>query len=303
MLVTHQTDGTILAVSPGQRLAYRAYRSSEHGRTLNIIGCATEPVATATARLARETVRGRLLRAGWCLLHASAVTRDGRAFLTLGDKGAGKTTTALALAGQPHWQLLANDRVFIRPDHHSGHLQVLPWPAAVAVGLGLLRALGWTDVVRGRLDAGDQLHPTQDSRVTRALRAGDREPLWDGKRELKAQIWPHQLSDWFGIDLSQRGAVTALLFPTLTYEGAPHSNPAAARPVEDTDWLAGKTEDRYPDIFELARVPLGGTDLARDLVTAELSAHLHQGLTLTHDIEANARFLDQTLSDYLSTLP
>ncbi|GAB2872682.1 phosphoenolpyruvate carboxykinase (ATP) [Streptomyces mayteni] len=302
MLVTHRSDGTILAVSPSQRLAYRAYRLSDQGRTLDIIGCETEPVATATARLTRETVRGALLRAGWCLLHASAVTRDGRAVLTLGGKGAGKTTTAMTLVRQPDWQLLANDRVFLRPDRHIGALQVLPWPAAVAVGLGLLDALGWTDIVRGRLDAGDQLHPTQDPRITQALLSGSDEPLWDGHRELKAQIWPHQLVDWFGVDLSRRGDVAALLFPTLAHEGPPRSNPAAVRAVEEADWLAGASEDRYPDHLELAGVPLGGTDLARDLATAEIRALLHQGLILTRDVETNARFLAQTLGDYLKTL-
>ncbi|MFC8374211.1 hypothetical protein ACFUIT_40795 [Streptomyces sp. NPDC057239] len=113
-----------------------------------MVGRRAEDVATATARLAREVVRGVLLRDGWTVLHASAVVRDGRVILTLGGKGAGKTTTAVALAHRYRLGLLANDRVFVRPAGNGG-VDVLPWPAAAAVGLGLLDALGWFDVARG----------------------------------------------------------------------------------------------------------------------------------------------------------
>ncbi|MFC8096976.1 hypothetical protein [Streptomyces sp. NPDC057363] len=100
------------------------------------------------------------------MLHASAVVQDGRTVLTFGGKGAGKTTTALALASRHGYGLLANDRVFVRPGERGG-VDVLPWPSAAAVGLGLLEALGWFETARERLEAGEALHPTQDKRVTR----------------------------------------------------------------------------------------------------------------------------------------
>ncbi|MFB8777205.1 hypothetical protein [Streptomyces broussonetiae] len=66
--------GTVRAASPKQALAYR----SEPGvGRLDVFGCHTEDVATATARLAREVMRGQLLRAGWAVLHASAVVGEG----------------------------------------------------------------------------------------------------------------------------------------------------------------------------------------------------------------------------------
>ncbi|MDQ3760532.1 MAG: hypothetical protein M3460_02180 [Actinomycetota bacterium] len=37
------------------------------------------------------------------------------------------------------WELPANDRIFVRAD--TGEVQILPWPAAAAIGLGLLDAL------------------------------------------------------------------------------------------------------------------------------------------------------------------
>lgn len=45
----------------------------------------------------------------------------------------------------------------------AGHVQVLPCPAAAAIGLGLLDALGWHDIARQRLDAGQTLQPPKTS--------------------------------------------------------------------------------------------------------------------------------------------
>jgi predicted ATPase len=51
-----------------------------------------------------------LLADGWTLLHASAAVRDGQTVLTFGSKGAGKTTTALALATRGWRHLLRHTR-------------------------------------------------------------------------------------------------------------------------------------------------------------------------------------------------
>lgn len=79
LLVTRcEESGVVRAVSPDQALAYR---SEPAGASLTVIGCDVEPVATATARPAREMPRGMLLRDGWAVLHASAVVHEGRAIL------------------------------------------------------------------------------------------------------------------------------------------------------------------------------------------------------------------------------
>jgi hypothetical protein len=286
-LLATDDDGSIRAVSPRENLAYLS--EPDAGR-LTITGCDTEAVAVATARLTREAVRGVLLRSGWTLLHASAVVNDGRTVLTFGSKGSGKTTTALLLAKRKGWELLANDRIFVRPDNNGG-VHVLPWPSAAALGLGLLDALGLYDVVRERLQAGEKLHPTQDQRVTEALLNGSRTPLWapNGK-ELKVQVFPDQFNAWFGLNLATSGRAAMLLFPSML----PVAVPALAdddRTLTEEDFMSGATEDRYPDIFRLAQVDGGGRAEDRALISRLLTELPHHSLILGHDTEAAADFL------------
>ncbi|MGY0063916.1 hypothetical protein ACWY4P_46935 [Streptomyces sp. LZ34] len=185
--------------------------------------------AARIARIAREMIRAALLSDGWTLLHASAVVRDGKTVLTFGSKGAGKTTTALLLASCG-LQLLASARAFIRPD--ADGLQVLPWPSAAAIGLGLLDALGLYDVVRDRLKSGEQLHPTQHQDVTDALLAGRREPLWEAggnreKREKKVQVFPDQFDTWFGMTLATGGTASTAVAPIGSEPPSPTTSPSS----------------------------------------------------------------------------
>ena len=280
------SDGVIRAVTSGSGLAYR---SSPAAGSLTVVGCRTEDVATATARLAREVVRGVLLRDGWSVLHASAVVQDGRVVLTLGGKGAGKTTTAMTLAHRHGLGLLANDRVFVRPAEGGG-VDVLPWPAAAAVGFGLLDALGWFEVVRERLAAGEELHPTVKPHVTEALRAGRRTSVWEDGRESKAQIWPDQFTRWFGLTLATGGRAAALVFPRVE-AGAVPALEERGRELEDRDFMSGATEDRYPDVLGLVRVDGGGVPAARREVARRLAELPRHEVVLGHDLDANADFL------------
>ncbi|WP_432139158.1 MULTISPECIES: hypothetical protein [unclassified Streptomyces] len=292
-LVTRDTEGTITAVSPSQQLAYRHEPAT--GR-LSVIGAGSEPVALAAARIARDALRGMLLQDGWTLLHASAVTDNCRTVLTFGEKGAGKTTTALALANLG-WQLLANDRIFVRPDE-GGQLRVLPWPSAAAIGLGLLDALGWHDVARKRLEAGEALHPTQHPDVTDAVLAGRREPLWEpgGKRERKVQVYPDQFADWFGLKLATGGLAQAVLFPQIRRDAAPAIK-GCRRTLSDADFMHGASEDRYPDILGLAPAGGSGSSDARQSVAYHLDKLPQHTVVLGHDLAANAAFLHQLLSE------
>jgi hypothetical protein len=287
LIAREVSAGVVRAVSPKQALAYRSEPGA--GR-LDVFGCHEEDVATATARLAREMMRGQLLRDGWAVLHASAVVDDaGRTVLTFGHKGAGKTTTALALAAGGGYGLLANDRVFVRPNDRGG-VDVLPWPSAAALGLGLLKTLGWFAEVRERLEAGESLHPTQDGRVTRAIREGDCTPMWDGGKELKAQVFPDQFPKWFGVPLATEGEAAVLVFPRIDREAAPAVE-ERGRSVGEGDFMSGKTEDRYPDVFGLLGMDGGGSVGVRREVAERLARLPHRSVVLGHDLKTNGDFL------------
>ncbi|MGC0334874.1 hypothetical protein RKD23_007951 [Streptomyces sp. SAI-170] len=290
MHYSRNDDGTVTAVQTAAQLAYQWNPSI---RRMRIAGVDDTAVATAASRLARELVRGMLIVDGWQILHASAVTRDdGATLLTLGDKGAGKTTTAFLLA-RAGWRLLANDRVFARVV--DGQVRVLPWPSAAACGFGLLDALGLFEPVADRLRTGQLMHPTQDQRVTDALLAGHREPLWKANgKEMKPQFFPDQLDSWLGMTLATEGTAAGLLFPQIT----PGTEPrliGEARQLGDGDFFTAGTEDRYPDVFGL--LPLIGPVPG---LADQLAALPHQALTLTHDTAANAALLEKTAAQLLA---
>jgi hypothetical protein len=83
--------------------------------------------------------------------------------------------------------------------------------------------------------------PSQDERVTAALRAGHRTPLRepDG-RELKAQVFPDQLHTWFGLRLATSGIVAVLLFSTVV-PGAPAARAEQCRSLAEVDSRACPT--------------------------------------------------------------
>ncbi|MFI8966986.1 hypothetical protein ACIGO8_33305 [Streptomyces sp. NPDC053493] len=289
MLHARAEDGTVTAVQPDGDLAYRWDPSV---RRLRIAGSGETAVATAASRLARELVRGMLLVEGWQILHASAVTRDdGATLLTLGDKGAGKTTTAILLA-RFGWRLLANDRIFARVE--NGRVRVLPWPSAAAFGFGLLDALGLFESVADRLRAGEMMHPTQDQRVTDALLAGRREPLWRSSgKEMKPQFFPDQLDTWLGMRLATEGTAAAVLFPQIV-PGAEARLVDEPRGLTEADFFTAGTEDRYPDVFGL--LPLSGS---HPVLVDQLSALPRQSLALSHDTAASAALLEKTAASLL----
>ncbi|WP_242442051.1 hypothetical protein [Streptomyces sp. CB02460] len=295
MLVIRSGSGLVTATQSQDRVSYEW---APDATRMRIVGTDETAVATATARLAREVVRGRLLADGWQILHASAVTRpaDGATLLTLGDKGAGKTTTGFLLARTGRLQLLANDRVFARFDGEA--IRVLPWPSAAAIGFGLLDALGWYEPVRARVRAGERMHPTQKQQVTDALRAGDRTPLWKASGvEMKPQFFPDQLETWLGLSLATEGHAVGILFPEINAKAVPELTDAA-RGVADADFFGAATEDRYPDVFGL---------LPAEASTAELAGHLgrlpHQAFTMNHDPDASTAVLLEAVERARSTGP
>jgi hypothetical protein len=277
--------GEIVAVQRGERVAYRSVPDRS---LVEVVGIGEHEVALCTARVLREAGRAALEADGWALVHGSAVTTGDRALVTLGAKGAGKTTTALSLALDGKWGLLANDRIFVRP--RDGQVDVVPWPSAAALGLGLLTAFGLYDIVRDRVLGGDHLHDSQDDRVTAALLAGHRAPLWDDRgRELKIQAMPRQLTEWFGLRLTSSAVVGAVFNPRIVPGVRPHL--AAHRPTVTGDDFFHPHDPTYPDFLRLRRI--GDEPRAGHYARARAALERVPGIRaeLGHDVAANVAAL------------
>jgi hypothetical protein len=270
-ITAHSVDGVAYTVADG---------------AIRIAGTDPGPVASAACRLTREALHGALAHDGWVLLHASAVVRDGRAYLAFGPKGSGKTATALQLASVTGGALLANDRVFARADV-DGTVVVLPWPAAVAVGLGLLEAAGVYDVVAA---ARHEVHPSTTAEVLDALARGDRRPIRNAERERKVHLYPDQFTSLLGLPLATSGAASAVLLPTMVPVGGGAILEVGGREIGTDDTFAGKEEDRYPNVFGLRHPE---TDTARDAVFRALNALPRWTITLTHDVTSNTAVLGE----------
>ncbi|MBW1597224.1 hypothetical protein HPT28_09235 [Streptomyces sp. JJ38] len=283
-------EGTVIAVTPADRVGYRYTAPTDR---MDVHGERPHVLARSAVRVARELVRAQLVADGWVLLHASAaVWPGGGAVLALGGRGAGKSTLAFTLAAAGAG-LLGNDRVFARPAREGG-VELAPWPSGAAIGLGLLGALGWTEVAREHLAGGAAAHPSQDARVTAAILAGHTTALFDEGREVKAHIRPEEFTGWFGLSGAACGRVTVMVFPAIrpgARPGLDGTRDVAAVGVSEADFMMGATEDSYPDIFGLTGGRGAGSAQARAEVAARLAAVPGYPVVLGHAPGANAAFL------------
>jgi len=257
-----------------------AYHVTPNG-PITLTGHHPDPLASAASRLAREALRGRLAAAGWVLLHASAVVDPhGHAWVAFGNKAAGKTSTAIQLAHANNWSLLANDRLFARPTT-TGHLQALPWPAAAAIGLGLLTATGHINTIAA---ARHQLHPSTPTPMLTALATGSHQPQHAHGRELKAQLFPDQFTTLLGIPLATTATITTILLPTINPHAQPTMQPGGRTLTPEHDAFHATIEDRYPPIWGIRHNETPHTQTT-------LFHHLNQQprwtLTLNHNTQTN----------------
>ncbi|MFJ4679117.1 hypothetical protein [Kitasatospora sp. NPDC088783] len=259
-------------------------------------------LATATTRFTRELMRAQLLDDGWVLLHAAAaVLDDGTALLALGDSGAGKTTTALTLASFPGARLLATDCAFARPTP-GGRLDLLPWPSAATIGLGLLHALGWSSIARARLSGGEHPHPTQHPDVTAALLTeGAAPPHTPVGRERKAHIWPDQLTRWFGLTPATEAVATAVLLPRITPGATARADTGCDARITHSPFAVSDGPERYPDLLGLTLPGAHRHAEYREAVLAYLAALPARAVDLGHSHDANTRLLATLASDHAIT--
>ncbi|MGW5696975.1 hypothetical protein ACWEWX_40715 [Streptomyces asiaticus] len=293
--VNHRTlscrleDGSILVVTPEERLAYRVTPGQ-----VEIAGHRSADLAVPAARVARAVVWGTLERAGWTLLHASALVGEEQAVLSFGRKGAGKTTTALVGGRWLGLQLLANDRVFARAE--GDRVRLVTWASVTSVGLGLLDGLGLYDEIRERLLDGEAFHPAQDPLVLKALHAGTRHAVFDAEgREMKVLVAPDRLSAWLGVKPVGSAELGLILFPSVALGAAPVVGSGTYR-IGLADMFTERTEDSYPDVFGVRRPPAGGYQTHRDALLGALALYPSRAVCLGYAPEANAAVLGEALA-------
>ncbi|MCF3960589.1 hypothetical protein [Streptomyces fuscigenes] len=91
--------------------------------------------------------------------------------------------------------------------------------------------------------------------------------------------------------LATGGTVAGLLFPEVDADAAPDVV-GGTRTLGEADFMSGATEDRYPDVFEVAGgVDGGGRASARAEVAARLAVLPHRAVRLSHDVPASAAVL------------
>ncbi|MFE7114333.1 hypothetical protein ACFU99_02770 [Streptomyces sp. NPDC057654] len=282
LTVTRDLDGYAYAAQDDGRLAY-SIDATRH--SLAIAGHEPVPVALAAARLARDMVRTQLVGAGWVLVRASAVERQGRALLIAGRRGA-DTTAALVLAHARWGRLLSYGRVFVHRDQEGG-VRLLPWPAAAAVSLALIDTLDLYDVVRRNFCVGERVHPTQAPRVGDALRAGRHVPERNGTGdELRVHLYPDQLHSWLGLSLAHHGTATGVLTTCLEPDrhtpsaATDHSAPAAF------EFITRKGDELYSDFFSLTDGPRGAHVATREALNELPYRSLTFGPNLAHHAAA-----------------
>ena len=192
---------------------HRAVYARDDTGVLGVLCPDARSAQFAALRVLRDALTAKLEEVGWVQFHGASVEREGRTILVLGDKGAGKTTCSLGLVASGAWRLLANDRVMVRGE--PGGTALLPWPAPVNVGFGLLSAMSWLGEIQRRYQRGVEQPPNQPPEVTAALRNGRSEPIHTRGQELKCELMPYQLRDWFHVSMATRGNLDLVLFPRI----------------------------------------------------------------------------------------
>lgn len=160
---------------------------------VDIVAAEQAELVQWTPRLVREVITSELEADGWRLLHAAAVSVNGRGALIVGRKGSGKTASALALAASGA-ALLSNDRVLVC--ERDGDVLAGSWPTTCNVDESLAEALGWqTTLADVQTSAG--VHPKEAASRTRG----------------KWRIPPALLIDPFGLTLGRLAPLRTILIP------------------------------------------------------------------------------------------
>lgn len=291
--VRRTVDGVRYAYAPSRSVGTRYDPTTG---VLRIVGADVEQTMLDASRFLRNHLADLAEADGWSVLHAACVDTPAGAYLLLGQKGAGKTTTSLTLASAWKAPLVANDRCLVRVI--DDRIEVLPWPGSISLGFGLLRELGWFDTVSEAVRNGHPQHPFQDPAATEKLLSGSRSAEFaDNGREIKAEIMPHDLTEWFGIETGRSAQVSGVLFPRVRPDSRQRIERVSEGREAFVEHVLESESSGYPDYLDM-RHPLTELAMARraallDRLSGVPQARVHLG----HDVLENATFLaaDNTL--------
>ena len=284
-------DDVVYAHCPHRQVGYEHDRAT--GR-IAVAGLDEAQVKLDVARIARGLVTDQLEQKGWTVLHAACVTGADGGTLVLGHRGAGKTTTSLTMSEISGRSLLANDRCLLKAE--SDGVRVLPWPGSVSVGFGLLAALGWTEHVANSVRRGTEQHPFQHPSVAELVAAGQFAPRFaDDGRELKVELMPQQLREWFGIDVTAEATLRQVYFPEVTAGAVPTVGSATTSPDCFREHTLFGLASGYPNFLGLppAPPPDGRPDTAQLFRALTELPTFH--IRLAHDVAANRQVLQAAL--------
>lgn len=156
-------------------------------------------------RVVRQVV-GRILEDRRHIpFHASSFRLDGRAYLVIGDAGAGKSTLSVAMArfaDDGAW--IGNDRAYV--DLSGAEMYTTACPLPLAVNKGSLLALevdGWRE--------WPLLEPVPDDSTDWAEYDGD----------AKMKLSPREVDRFLGARVCEGAPLGGVVFPTIGREGAP----------------------------------------------------------------------------------
>jgi hypothetical protein len=221
--------------------------AEDRRRVCFLTGPADPQAVLEPARHLREYFSRRLERQGFAIFHIGVVAWGDRGVAVMGSKGAGKSTSVVALMEAERASFVANDRAYIGRRDGSPH--VVTWPTTAKLGVGTAygspRLRQW--LRRTATFSYPQEEATPEEREHFLERATDEE-RWAARQ--KIELTPDELAGTLGVGIRAEAGLSLLVFPRIS--------PACERTsVEeaDRDWVIEELiresftpDDRsYPD--------------------------------------------------------
>jgi hypothetical protein len=176
------------------------YEVEEAARRVTVL---TRPddlsVRFAAMRIVRELAQERARSRGHLLLHAAALSIDGRSFAIAGAKGAGKTSLLVASLLGGSGRFVSNDRIVVRLGADGASVHGMP--TLVSVRAPTLEA---------HPDLRREIERKRYDHMRVLGEAGEGRRRWQNGSSI--DLSPAQFCELLGVDAAAEGRLAALLF-------------------------------------------------------------------------------------------